>query len=249
MNVMKTSLIFPLACLVLATSCTNKNAEKSAESTVNFAGIIDEMVKNEELDTELADAIKNKIKEQSSSIVQQIVVSEEDRKNAVTVNSVQLLKEIHKDRSLNLDKYLGKTLIIKDLLLYNISTEDQGNAFVKKVSAFPYDPKSNAIAVSKSSYGDDNYYTFNGNPLNTIDEIGAYQGPSFFFELNEADMMKKINALEWECTEYDNFEHKVSILIKNFSKDNLEYEAGKENENDMKAKRIKINLNGAEIIK
>jgi hypothetical protein len=29
----------------------------------------------------------------------------------------------------------------------------------------------------------------------------------------------------------------------------LEYEAGKENENDMKAKRIKINLNGAEIMK
>ena len=246
---MKTSLIFPLACLVLATSCTNKNDEKSVESTVNFAGIIDEMVKTEEIDTELAEKIKIKIIEQSTSTFNPIVVSEEERKNAITVNSVQLLKEIHKDRSLNLEKYLGKTLIIKDLLLYNVSTEDQGNTFVKKVSAFPYDPKSNAIAVSKSSYGDDNYYTFNGNALKTIDEIGAYNGPSFFFELNEVDMLKKINALEWECIEYDNFEHKVSILIKNFSRENLEYEVGKESENDMKVKRIKINLNGAEIMK
>ena len=61
--------------------------------------------------------------------------------------------------------------------------------------------------------------------------------------------MKKINALDWECIEDNNFVYKVDILVKNFSKENFEYKIGDNESIDMKVTGIKINLTGAEIQK
>lgn len=233
----------------LITSCGNKpDGAKAGMSSTEFNKIIDQMVQDEELDKEAAENIKNKLKDQEAKATTVPVdISDEDRKGAVAVNSLQLLQDIHLDRSLKLDKYLGKTLLIKDLLIYNVSTVDKGGNYVKKVFAYPFDPKNNTIAVSYySEYAP--YFTFKGQDLNVINEI-ASKNASFNFELNNPDQMKKINALDWESIEDNNFVYKVDILVKNFDKDNFKYTIGEDITNDMKVNDIQISLTGAEIQK
>lgn len=232
------------------TSCGDKPEEpKTGMSSTELNKIIDQMVKDEELDKEVADNIKNKLKDQEAEATSVPVdISDEDRKGAVAVNSLQLLQDIHLDRSLKLDKYLGKTLLIKDLLIYNVSTVDKGGNYVKKVFAYPFNPKNNTIAVSFGEYDSYPEFTFKGQYLEVINEI-ASKNASFNFELNNPDQMKKINALEWECIEENTFVYKVDILVKDFSKDNFKYKIGENITNDMKVNDIQISLTGAEIQK
>jgi len=231
-------------------SCGDKPEEpKAGMSSTEFNKIIDQMVKDKELDETAANNIKNKLKDQEAKNTRVPVdISDEDRKGAITVNSLKLLEDIHLDRSLNLDKYLGKTLLIKDLLIYNVATVDKQGNYVKKVFAYPFNPKNNTIAVSYASYEDYPIFTFKWQYLEIINEI-ASRGPAFNFELNNPDQMKKINALDWECIEDNNFVYKVDILVKNFSKENFEYKIGDNASIDMKVTGIKINLTGAEIQK
>jgi len=236
-------------CAFFVASCGPKSGEQqNGMGAAEFNKIIDQMVKDEELDQSVADSIKNKLKAQEAVSTAPVEISDEDRKEAVKVNSVQLLEDIHSDRSLNMDKYLGKTLLIKDLLIHNISTVDQGGNYVKKVFAYPFDPKNNSIAVSYGEFDSYPEYTYKGSMLGIINDLGTDK-PCFTFELNSPDQMKKINALEWESIEGNNFVYKVDILIKNFSKENIEYVVGGDISNDMKANSIKINLTGAEIQK
>ena len=238
-----------LFCAFFVASCGPKSGEQQkGMGAAELNKIIDQMVKDEELDQSVADNIKNKLKAEEAVSNAPVEISEEDRKEAVKINSMQLLQDIHSDRSLNMDKYLGKTLLIKDLLIHNISTVDQGGNYVKKVFAYPFDPKNNSIAVSYGEYDSYPEFTFKGQYLEVINEI-ASKNASFNFELNNPDQMKKINALEWESIEGNNFVYKVDILIKNFSKENIEYVVGGDISNDMKANSIKINLTGAEIQK
>ncbi|MEY3200011.1 MAG: hypothetical protein RJA13_1969 [Bacteroidota bacterium] len=221
-------------CAFFVASCGPKSGEQqNGMGAAELNKIIDQMVKDEELEQSVADNIKNKLKAEE----------------AVKINSMQLLQDIHSDRSLNMDKYLGKTLLIKDLLIHNISTVDQGGNYVKKVFAYPLDPKNNSIALSyNSDYGDYPVYTYKGSMLGIINDLGT-EKPCFTFELNSPDQMKKINALEWESIEGNNFVYKVDILIKNFAKENIVYVVGGDPSNDMKANSIQINLTGAEIQK
>ena len=237
-------------CAFFVASCGPKSGEQqNGMGAAELNKIIDQMVKDEELDQSVADSIKNKLKAQEAVSTAPVEISDEDRKEAVKVNSVQLLEDIHSDRSLNMDKYLGKTLLIKDLLIHNISTVDQGGNYVKKVFAYPLDPKNNSIALSyNSDYGDYPVYTYKGSMLGIINDLGT-EKPCFTFELNSPDQMKKINALEWESIEGNNFVYKVDILIKNFAKENIVYVVGGDPSNDMKANSIQINLTGAEIQK
>lgn len=233
-------------------SCGNKpEAPKAGMSSAEFNKIIDQMVKDKELDETAANNIKNKLKDQEAkNTTVPVDISDEDRKGAITVNSLKLLEDIHLDRSLNLDKYLGKTLLIKDLLIYNVATVDKQGNYVKKVFAYPFNPKNNTIAVSYNNnpYENNPTFTFKGQYLDMINDI-ASRGPAFNFELNNPDQMKKINALDWECIEDNNFVYKVDILVKNFSKENFEYNIGNKESTDMKVFGIKINLTGAEIQK
>ena len=239
-----------LFCAFFVASCGPKSGEKqNGMGAAELNKIIDKMVIDEELDQSVADNIKNKLKDQEAEATTVPVdISDEDRKEALKVNSMQLLQDIHLDRSLKLDKYLGKTLLIKDLLIHNIATVDQGGNYVKKVFAYPFDPKNNSIAVSYGEYDSYPEFTFKGQYLEVINEI-ASKNASFTFELNNPDQMKKINALEWESIEGNNFVYKVDILIKNFSKENIVYVVGGDPSNDMKANSIQINLTGAEIQK
>ena len=72
-----------------------------------------------------------------------------DSKNAAKVNSLKIFEDIHKDRSLYLQNYTNKSMIITDLLVKNVKTIDaEGGKFAKIITAIPCNLKNKQVGVS-----------------------------------------------------------------------------------------------------
>lgn len=250
---MKTNFFKLSMCSIMFSvlaSCGSKSPDqKNGVGPKELNEIIDEMVKNKEIERGVADDIKGKFQEkskQNEAFNMSEVVSVEEIKEAMRVNSVNLMQDIYFDRSLDLNKYIGKNLLIKNLLIKNIKTLDIGEGqFVKEITAIPFDPNNNSFLTDKNESYKYNYSVIYNSDYDTEN---IYE--SFKFTLSSPDQMKKINALKWESIEDDkNFTYKIDIFIKNFQYSDIEFEALTEFKNDMRAKNIKIHLENAEIIK
>jgi hypothetical protein len=243
--------IFLPMCLLLAvsiSSCGGDNGGAGAEGgDFDYNAVLDKMVEDGKLNKESREAIKEAIsKEKSESENDQDTKEPLDPKKAKKVNSLKLLRDIYSDRSINLSKYLGQQIVVTDLLLSNVLIKDRGEGFVKCASAFPYNPASNEIAVSYGEYDDYPYFTYNYADLNVVNDIGRNDA-SIDIEFKNPDEMKKIGALDWENLLGNNFDYKVDIVCV-LKKENISYSGGTDKWDDMKAKKIKITFENAEIV-
>ncbi len=119
-------------------------------------------------------------------------------KDAITVNSMQLLREYKNDRSTANDKYAGKVLLITDLLIRDVFIPKE--SFQKKMEAIPYDPKSQSAAIGYRG----GVYTFNGNDLDYGDFSAVY------FNISNEEL-KRLNLLSYEGVSGRNFEKKMDV--------------------------------------
>lgn len=233
---------------VLASCGPKSPDQKNGIGPKELNEIIDEMVKNKEIEKGVADDIKTRFQaksKQNQNHNKRDLATKEEIKEAMRVNSVNLMQDIHFDRSLDLNKYIGKNLLIKNLLIKNIKTLDIGEGqFVKEITAIPFDPNNNSFLTDKNES-----YKYNYSDIYNSDYDTENIYKSFKFTLSSPDQMKKINALKWESIEDNNFTHKIDVFVSNFQYSNIGFTAFTEKENDMKAKNITINLENAEIIK
>jgi hypothetical protein len=244
--------IFLPMCLLFVVSISScgggdKGAGASEEGGFDYNAVLDKMVEDGKLNKEAREAIKEAISKKKSESEENEETNEPlDPTKAKKVNSLKLLTEIYADRSINLSKYLGQQIIVTDLLLSNVLIKDRGEGFVKCASAFPYNPATREIAVSYGEYDDYPSFTYNYTDLNIVNEIGGNKA-SIDIEFKNPDEMKKIGALEWENLLGNNFDYKVDIVCV-LKKENITYSEGTDEWDDMKAKRIKITFENAEIV-
>lgn len=233
---------------VLASCGPKSPDQKNGIGPKELNEIIDEMVKNKEIEKGVADDIKTRFQaksKQNENHNKRELATKEEIKEAMSVNSVDLMQDIHFDRSLDLNKYIGKNLLIKNLLIKNIKTLDLGEGkFVKEINVIPFDPDNNSFLTNQNEN-----YTYEYSTLFNKDVLKENIYQSFKLTLSSPDQMKKINALEWESIVDNNFTLKIDVFVSNFQYSNIDFTAFTEKENDMRAKNIKINLENAEIIK
>ncbi len=235
---------------VIQTSCGDKGKEKGNSSdakvassftglTVSeFTDILTAMKSEEGMDEKFITKIKSKIEGLKDKKSKEEAASKDNSGDTVKVNSLTFFKDIYSDRSLYLEKYLNKTIILTDLILTDVYTiDDEDKNFIKCASAFPFDPSKNTMA-SYSEYGNNGMTTFNGQPLVNIDvpEFVEYTSP-VGIQFEQPDELKKLNLLDWEGNiEDSNYKTKVNIICK-ISKGDISYKKGANIENNIKAKK------------
>lgn len=244
---------------LIQTSCGDKGKEKGNSSDAKvassatglteseFTDILAEMKSEGEMDEKFITKIKSKIADLKDKKSKEDAASKDNSGDTVKVNSLAFFKDIYSDRSLYLDKYLNKTIIVTDLILTDVYTIDEDEKYIKCASAFPFDPSKNMMA-SYSEYDNNVMATFNGQPLTNIDVTGfvKYTSP-VGIQFAQPDELKKINLLDWEGNgEDENYKTKVNIICE-IKKDDISYEKGDSKENNIKAKKIFVSLKNASI--
>jgi len=256
-----------LIAIILLASCKNPppppppGANNNGLTEADFNTVLDKMKDDGEIEDKEFKKIKAKLQETKSNKAKNSTNKEpNDTTGALIVNSLTFFKDIYSDRSLNLNKYLNKPLIITDLVLVDVFTENEGEEFTKCASAFPYDPKSGIMAVGSNKffgYGDLNLttesptYSFNEQPIYNIDLENFTKANSkkpIKIKFKNADELKKMNMLEWENNEGDNYTTKINISC-TVNKENISYRPGSEDKNNIKAFEINVTFADAEIIK
>ena len=265
MKIVKSLLV--IASFAFIVSCGTADDDKKKDkdgkglTEADFNTVIDKMKNDGAITDDVFKQINAKLQETKSNKGKNSTDKEpNDTTGASIVNSLTFFKDIYSDRSLNFNKYLGKTIIITDLVLVDVFTENEGEEFTKCASAFPYDPKSGIMAVGSNKtfgYGDLNLntesptYSFNDQPIYNIDIENFTKANSkkpIKIKFKNADELKKINMLEWENNEGDNYTTKINISCK-IEKGNISYRPGPEDKNNIKAFDINVTFANAEIIK
>lgn len=243
--------------LITLISCGDNNANQKPKSQIDIDKLLEKLQKDGDIDEQTKNKIMaeyNKVKEINESQEQESTPDEIDLTKASKINSLDMFNAIYKDRSLYLENYLNKDIILTDLLVENVSTKDNENgSFVKVVRAFPCNVKTRKVGVENNDLSSP--WMYRGVELSPSYELGS--GGYIEIELQNADDFKKLNMLEWECNltdgEYDyqnvnNYQKKISIACR-IDRDNIIYEKGVNASDDMKSKDIKITIKGAVIIK
>lgn len=117
---------------------------------------------------------------------------------AITINSFDLTEAFRKDRSIAWKKYGNKSLLITDILVYDVYNVE----FSKKATAFPYSPSQKICGF----YSNDRMFTFKGEPISNNDVI---------FQLNlslaSPEEMDKVGMLDYEAVVDNDFQKTVSM--------------------------------------
>lgn len=259
MKIVKSLLV--IASFAFLISCGNKtggnenNAPKPDGKNLNesdFNALLDKMKADGQINEDLFKQINAKLAEAKS---EKNKSSENeaplDTVGAIRVNSLTFFKDIYSDRSINLSKYLNKPIIITDLVLVDVFTEDDGEGFTKCASAFPFDPKSSIMAAGLPSATESPMYSFNNQPIQNIDIenfTNAFSNKPIKIKFKNADEFKKMNMLEWENNEGDNYSTKINVICR-ITKDDITYRKGPDDVNNIKAFDINVTFPNAEIIK
>lgn len=241
-----------LATLV---SCGGDNSSKSTQNEVDIDKVLNKLVNDKVIDENTKKSILSEFNNVKDSIKRKKAenASEVDVTKAVKINSYDMFEEIYKDRSLYLSKYTDKEMILTDLLVKNVKTIDVGEGeFVKCVIAVPCNVKKQMVGVDFNfdSYEKPNVY-FKSQYLMPAYELANSQ--PIIIELKNADEFKKLNMLEWEYNVEDSgddntYYRKISIAGK-IDKADIKYDAGRNANDDIKAKHIKVTIRNAVIVK
>jgi hypothetical protein len=232
---------------------------------VNLTTVLKEMVAKKQLSEE----DKKKILENYKVAENQKAKDEESDENSgeipEKINSLEIFTNIFKDRSLYMDKYVDREIVITDLLLRDVYVSDVDGDFKKCASAVPFDSKKFVVASVK---GEKRYVTTNYN-YETGESEDIYEntsGPEFSYkgkwltkkpdlaqtdfpviiEFKNADELKKIGLLDWENNEGTDFSHKISVKGK-IEKESIEYKPGTGEDKNIKSYGIKIKIVNAVI--
>jgi hypothetical protein len=223
-----------------------------------FTNLINEMTNNGDIDEQTQKKILASLKEKKEDIEKKEAMASGplDTAGLVKVNSLDLFNDIYKDRSLNLQKYVGKSLLVTDLILCNVKTKDidkNDGKFIRVAEAFPYNPKmaSFAYKVPGSEWGGGyDSLSFGGQPL-VLCENGdniVDNGYPVSIEFVAVDEMSKMQLLDWESNIGLAFSHKINVICE-LDYQNVKYSPGDKDEDDIKAKGIKLTLKKATISK
>jgi hypothetical protein len=223
-----------------------------------FINLINEMTNNGDLDEKTQKQILANLKEKKADLEKKEASSAAplDTTGLVTVNSLDLFADIYKDRSLNLQKYIGKSLLVTDLVLCNVQTLDadkNDGKFIRVAEAFPYNPKmaSFAYKVPTGEWGGGyDSLSFNGQYLMLCENGNEMvdNGYPVRIEFAAVDEMSKMQLLDWESNVGLSFSHKINVLCE-LKYENVNYTPGNKVENDIKANGIKLTLKKATISK
>lgn len=119
---------------------------------------------------------------------------------AMKVNSLELIQAFQKDRSLAHEKYGNKSLLITDLLVFDIYIPE--SSLQKMVRTIPYNHSNNTIAIDFTNY---NPYKFNNKDL-----ISTDQEADIYFSISNEDL-KNANLLDYEGISNRNFTKKIDV--------------------------------------
>lgn len=233
-------LLMPIGC----GSESSKDGEQNNQTngTSDILVMIDKFKEDESLSGKEHEKIKNLITNELNKNKADVEVVL-DKDNALSINSYDLFNLIYSDRSVNLKEYLGKTVIIKDIYLYDIKTLDRGDQYVKIAQGILYCPKTNSVI---DHWKMDN---LNGAPVNTNYDIktSKYKVP-ISIEFKDSKEMDKIGLLKWESADIKSFNglKKVDIICK-FDVSSISYLTFSEPEKNMKVYDIELTLNNASI--
>jgi len=255
--------IFYLTLLIGLFSC--EEDEKDNSNDLNT--VLSELVEKNKIKKELKNEILQNFRNTQSKSDKEEEEEEADDSKTQKVNSFEIFTNIHKDRSIYMNQYTsGTKLIITDLLLKNVYISDNGSGFIKCATALPVDSKKmNTVGVKsrESSTEFYNEYTmeyetiyesipsaqfyYKKNKLKSKPELAKNDFP-VIIEFKNADELKKIGLLDWEYNPGNELDKLVSIkgLI---HQENIEFRAGKSEENDIKSYDIHLKITDAEIIK
>jgi hypothetical protein len=117
---------------------------------------------------------------------------------AVTINSFDLSEAFRKDRSIAWKKFGNKSLLITDLLVYDVYND----GFNKKAVGFPYNPTQKMCGYTNS----DRMFTFKGQPISNNDVEFKYN-----LNLASPEEMDKVGMLDYEAVVDNDFQKTVSM--------------------------------------
>ena len=254
---MKKNIIYAVS-IMLATliSCGDNDSKNPQQNEVDIDKLLNNLVKDEVITEEAKKSILteyNNIKD-STKRANANNNGDIDITKANKINSFDMFEEIHRDRSLYLSKYTDTDMILTDLLVKNVKTMDIDGKFVKCVVAVPCNIKKQRVGVKFNS---DSYKTpsvfYKSQYL--IPFYDLVKSEPILIELKNADEFKKLKMLEWEYNAEDNpdedeniYQRKISVACQ-ISRDDIEYDAGSNSNDDMKAKHIKVTIRNAVILK
>jgi len=117
---------------------------------------------------------------------------------ADTINSFDLSEAFRKDRSIAWKKYGNKTLLITDILVYDVYNVE----FSKKAIAYPYSPVQNTCGFCSN----DRMFTYKGEPVSNNDV-------NFLFNLNleSPEEMDKVGMVDYEAVVDNDFKKTISM--------------------------------------
>ena len=254
---MKKTVFYAVGILLASLiSCGDNDSKNPQQNEVDINKVLNNLVKDKVINEETKNQIMseyNSIKD-STKRANANSNGDIDVTKASKINSFDMFEAIHKDRSLYLADYVDKDIVLTDLLVKNVKTMDIDGRFVKCVIAIPCNSKKQRVGVTFGADSEFGYATFYKSQfLSPFYDL--VQSEPVVIELKNADEFKKLKMLEWEYNAEDNpdgdentYQRKISIACQ-ISKDDIEYNAGSNAYDDMKAKQIKVTIRNAVIIK
>lgn len=219
---------------------TASSASKASKSEV--MEVMEKLKEDGEIEDDEFKSLKKKLDNYYEKENENSSSAPKDVENALKLNSYDLFEKIYKDRSVYLDEYLNKTIILTDVYIYDVRTEEKGEGFLKVAYGIPYNPKSNSTIFYKDISNINGKFVEQNYDI----ELSQYYEP-IRIEFSNAKEMDKLGLLAWEGDDSMESFKKIDIIA-NFNRASLKhFESGDNISNNMKANDITLRFHEAEI--